>query len=103
MKEKMVYEGPITMTRKGIGFFSHDEKKDDLIIPPEATLHALHGDIVKVESTGTYRDPVGRQPPREAVMNDAEGQRGHTRRAELDRQGAARHENAALTEASAAA
>ena len=66
MKEKMVYEGPITMTRKGIGFFSHDEKKDDLIIPPEATLHALHGDIVKVESTGTYRDPVGRQPPREA-------------------------------------
>ncbi len=68
--EKMtqnLYEGPITMTRKGIGFFSvpdAPEGAEDLIIPPEATLHALHGDTVKVETTGMYRDPMNRMPPR---------------------------------------
>lgn len=59
------------MTRKGIGFFSlptkdgkRAKKEDDLLIPADATLHALHGDTVEVEPTGTYRDPSGRMPPR---------------------------------------
>ncbi len=52
------------MTRKGIGFFSLGEDQEDLIIPPEATLHALHGDIVKVEPAGMYQDPMGRMPAR---------------------------------------
>ncbi len=60
------------MTRKGIGFFavptasSEASAKEDLIIPPEWTGHALSGDIVKVASAGAYRDPSGRMPPREA-------------------------------------
>lgn len=52
------------MTRKGIGFFTYDEKAEDLIIPPEYTNHALHGDTVKVAPAGMYRDPMGRMPPR---------------------------------------
>ena len=60
------YEGPITMTRKGIGFFNYDDSKEDLLIPPENTLHALHGDIVKVVPAGMYRDPMGKMPPRES-------------------------------------
>ena len=59
-----LYEGPITITRKGIGFFKLDEAQEDLIIPPEATLHALHGDTVKIAPAGMYRDPSGRMPPR---------------------------------------
>jgi len=54
------------MTRKGIGFFSIGEDKEDLIIPPEHANHALSGDIVKVAPIGSYRDPIGRMPPREA-------------------------------------
>lgn len=64
------------MTRKGMGFFSIPEaagtsakkasKDEDLLIPAEWTLHALHGDIVRVESAGEYRDPSGRMPPRSA-------------------------------------
>ncbi len=54
------------MTRKGIGFFSIGEDREDLIIPPEHTNHALSGDIVKVAPIGSYRDPIGRMPPREA-------------------------------------
>lgn len=64
--EKNLYEGPITMTRKGIGFFSVGEDQEDLLIPPEWTNHALSGDIVKVASAGSYRDPSGRMPPRAA-------------------------------------
>lgn len=52
------------MTRKGMGFFSVEGQEEDLLIPPEATLHALHGDIVKVAPIGQYRDPSGRMPPR---------------------------------------
>ncbi len=55
------------MTRKGIGFFSYDEQKDDLLIPAAMNGHALHGDIVKVERIGPYRDPLGKMPPREAA------------------------------------
>jgi ribonuclease R len=66
MQTGELYEGPITMTRKGFGFFPVGEGKDDLFIPPEATAHALHGDIVKVAPAGIYRDPSGRMPPRES-------------------------------------
>ena len=71
-----VYEGPITMTRKGIGFFSvegpystkatKDKQKEDLLIPAEWAGHALSGDIVKVKPSGKYSDPMGRMPPRDA-------------------------------------
>jgi ribonuclease R len=64
MAVEAVYEGPITMTRKGIGFFSVSEGTEDLLIPAEWTNHALSGDIVKVAPTGLYRDPMGRMPPR---------------------------------------
>jgi ribonuclease R len=60
------YEGPITMTRKGIGFFPLEGKEEDLIIPAEWAGHALHGDIVKVAEAGSYKDPRGMMPPRAA-------------------------------------
>ncbi|HVB19879.1 MAG TPA: ribonuclease R [Candidatus Paceibacterota bacterium] len=66
MSADAIYEGPITMTRKGFGFFPVEGRKEDLLIPPELTGHALSGDIVKVVPTGAYRDPSGRMPPREA-------------------------------------
>jgi ribonuclease R len=59
-----IYEGPITMTRKGFGFFSVEGQEEDLIIPQEWTSHALSGDIVKVAPAGNYSDPSGRMPPR---------------------------------------
>ena len=61
-----VYEGPITMTRKGFGFFFIGSDKEDLFIPPEWTNHALAGDTVRVTPVGNYHDPSGRMPPREA-------------------------------------
>jgi len=74
MAEAETYEGPVTITRKGFGFFvvpaapleSSAKKgpREDLIIPPEWTNHALTGDIVRVISSGTYRDPAGVFPPR---------------------------------------
>lgn len=54
------------MTRKGFGFFGIGEDKEDLLIPPEWTSHALHGDLVKVAPAGEYRDPSGRMPARQA-------------------------------------
>lgn len=60
------FEGPITLTRKGIGFFKVGDGKDDLLIPADATLHALHGDVVRVAAIGMYRDPAGRMPARAA-------------------------------------
>ncbi|MBU6214409.1 ribonuclease R [Patescibacteria group bacterium] len=59
-------EGPIIMTRKGFGFFPLKEGQEDLLVPPELTGHALSGDVVKIERAGSYRDPSGRMPPREA-------------------------------------
>ncbi|MCR4334010.1 MAG: ribonuclease R [Patescibacteria group bacterium] len=69
-----IYEGPITMTRKGIGFFSVEgpssakatkgKQEEDLLIPKEWANHALAGDIVKVAPAGMYSDPMGRMPPR---------------------------------------
>lgn len=46
------YEGPITITKTGKGFFTYDENKEDLFIPPENLGGAFHGDIVKVERVG---------------------------------------------------
>ena len=66
MTADKLYEGPITMTRKGIGFFSVEGKTEDLLIPAEWTNHALAGDIVKVALAGMYSDPRGTMPPREA-------------------------------------
>jgi ribonuclease R len=63
MPPQKLYEGPVTMTRKGIGFFSvGKDKKNDLLIPAEWTNHALAGDIVKVAPAGMYHDPAGRMP-----------------------------------------
>lgn len=66
MSADALYEGPITMTRKGFGFFAIGDNKEDLLIPPEWTNHALSGDIVKVALAGSYRDPSGRMPVRKA-------------------------------------
>lgn len=77
MSADALYEGPITMTRKGFGFFAIPVgelpdgsptagDKEDLLIPPEHTNHALSGDIVKIASIGSYRDPSSRMPAREA-------------------------------------
>lgn len=66
MSADRLYEGPITMTRKGFGFFAIGDDKEDLLIPPEWTNHALSGDIVKVASAGMYSDPRGTMPPRAA-------------------------------------
>ncbi|MFZ2500453.1 MAG: ribonuclease R [Minisyncoccia bacterium] len=66
MPTDTLYEGPIAMTRKGIGFFPIGDDKEDLLIPQEWTNHALSGDIVKVAPAGTYSDPSGRMSPREA-------------------------------------
>lgn len=66
MSADATYEGPITMTRKGFGFFAVEGQEEDLLIPPEWTNHALSGDIVKVAPAGSYRDPRGTMPPREA-------------------------------------
>lgn len=65
------FEASITLTRKGMGFVKPPgadpkDRSADLLIPPEHTLHALHGDIVRVEPAGMYRDPAGRMPPRAA-------------------------------------
>ena len=76
MAAETIYEGPITMTRKGIGFFpvegpssaktTKGKQEEDLIIPKEWANHALAGDIVKVMPAGMYQDPTGRMPPRAA-------------------------------------
>lgn len=75
MSEDTLLEGPITMTRKGFGFFAVEGpysaeatkgKQEDLIIPPEWSGHALSGDLVKVRPMGSYRDPRGTMPPRAA-------------------------------------
>ena len=66
MGAEKLYEGPITMTKKGIGFFAVEGQEEDLLIPKEWNGHALHGDIVKVAPAGMYRDPMNRMPPRAA-------------------------------------
>lgn len=60
-KQGQIYEGPITITRTGKGFFSFDPEEEDLFIPSEGILGAFPGDIVKVEATGTYIDQRTRE------------------------------------------
>ncbi len=55
------YQGPITITRTGKGFFSYDPNEEDLFVPGEALGGAFPGDIVEVEDTGTSIDPRTRQ------------------------------------------
>ncbi len=55
------YEGVIKITRRGIGFFSIGENKEDLIIPRELIGTAFPGDVVKVESNGFLKGrPAGK-------------------------------------------
>lgn len=53
---EQTYEGPISMTRKGMGFFKILGEEQDLIIPAEHVNHALPGDIVKVAKAGFLED-----------------------------------------------
>jgi ribonuclease R len=61
------YEGPIEMSRRGVGFFkiplaegeepkTDGAPKNDILIQPEDTLGAFPGDIVKIVSTGFHPD-----------------------------------------------
>lgn len=56
MPSETIYEGPITMTKSGIGFFSSKKEGEDLLIPTEWTNHALSGDMVRVAPAGSIRD-----------------------------------------------
>ncbi|MEK9160796.1 MAG: ribonuclease R [Patescibacteria group bacterium] len=60
-REDTVYEGPISITRTGKGFFAYDPDKEDLFIPGEDLGGAFPGDIVKVVRTGAYADPRTRK------------------------------------------
>ncbi len=60
MSHEDAYQGPISVTRTGKGFFTYDENKDDLFIPEDALGGAFPGDIVKVVPTGSYTDPKTR-------------------------------------------
>ena len=51
------FEGPITITRTGKGFFSYDPDKEDLFIPGENLGGAFPTDIVKVQKEGIEVDP----------------------------------------------
>lgn len=55
------YQGPITITRTGKGFFSYDLNEEDIFVPGESLGGAFPGDIVEVEETGTSVDPRTRQ------------------------------------------
>jgi ribonuclease R len=56
-EQKGVYEGQITITRTGKGFFTYDEDKEDVFIPGENLGGAFPGDTVQVEIVGTEVDP----------------------------------------------
>ncbi|HEX5774369.1 MAG TPA: ribonuclease R [Candidatus Paceibacterota bacterium] len=56
-----LYEGPITITRTGKGFFTYDPDKADLYIPPENLNGAFPNDIVKVKQAGFEFDPRTRE------------------------------------------
>lgn len=46
------YEGAVSIIRRGIGFFSIEQYKEDLLIPRESLGTALPGDIVRIIETG---------------------------------------------------
>ncbi len=50
--EETAYEGPITITKTGKGFFTYREDAEDLFIPSEALGGAFPSDIVRVVKTG---------------------------------------------------
>src|SRR3989344_6939889 len=58
---KESYEGPITITRTGKGFFSIGADEKDLYIPAENLAGAFPNDIVKVETAGFEFDPRTRE------------------------------------------
>lgn len=57
MAAKDTYEGPITITRTGKGFFTYDPDEEDVFIPGENLGGAFPTDIVKVEIVGKEADP----------------------------------------------
>ncbi|HYF29047.1 MAG TPA: ribonuclease R [Candidatus Paceibacterota bacterium] len=62
MAEKQeTYEGPITITRTGKGFFTYDPEKPDIYIPPENLSGAFPNDTVRVETAGFEFDPKTRE------------------------------------------
>ncbi len=72
MSSDKIYEGPIAITRRGMGFFAipdpsgkKTDKKDDLMIPAENLNTALPGDIVKVAEEGMMPGKRN-EPPRRA-------------------------------------
>lgn len=61
MAAKDTYEGPITITRTGKGFFTYDPDEEDVFIPGENLGGAFPTDIVKVEIIGKEADPRTRK------------------------------------------
>jgi ribonuclease R len=57
MSENKIYEGTITVTRRGIGFFTYDPVEEDLLIPRESLNTAFPGDTVKVALDGFIESP----------------------------------------------
>lgn len=55
-----VFEGPITITKTGKGFFSYDANEEDIFVPGESLGGAFPGDVVKVQVTGSSIDPKTR-------------------------------------------
>jgi ribonuclease R len=71
MSETTTYEGPIEVSRRGIGFFKlpvaegEDPKakdRPDLLIPADLLGGAFPGDVVKVAENGTVEDTKTRAP-----------------------------------------
>ncbi|MDR3546761.1 MAG: ribonuclease R [Candidatus Pacebacteria bacterium] len=69
MDEGKTYEGPIEVTRRGLGFFKLPvdaadpkpyDKTTDLLIPADEVGGAFTGDTVKVQTTGVSEDPKTR-------------------------------------------
>lgn len=61
MTSTETFEGPISITKRGMGFVTiNPEKDEDLIIPPENVNHAFPGDIVRVERDGFMENPRDR-------------------------------------------
>ncbi len=56
MNSPHTYQGPVSVTRTGKGFFSYDPDQEDAFIPDENLHGAFHGDIVEVALTGQERD-----------------------------------------------
>lgn len=56
LQKGVEYEGPVSITKTGKGFFAYQEGEEDLFIPGEALGGAFHGDTVKVVYTGSETD-----------------------------------------------